>query len=157
MGNGFLTIPIRITHLGLVPLLIMRLIALGTGGRILITRGCAGSLKGARFQGWDICASEFAFRDQVGLIFIDGWFLFFPCRLDGKEMLELLRGKRLVFVGDSLNRNMWESLVCILRNCLEDKNRVFEVSGKNEFRTEGFYAFRFAVCDLDLDFSNVVA
>lgn len=31
-------------------------------------------------------------------------------------MLERLRGKRLVFVGDSLNRNMWESLVCIFRN-----------------------------------------
>ncbi|KAJ0681948.1 putative PMR5 domain, PC-Esterase [Helianthus annuus] len=35
-------------------------------------------------------------------------------RLDGSHMLQLLRGKRLVFVGDSLSRNMWESLVCIL-------------------------------------------
>ncbi|OMO89283.1 PC-Esterase [Corchorus olitorius] len=31
-------------------------------------------------------------------------------RLNGKHMLELLRGKRVVFVGDSLGRNMWESL-----------------------------------------------
>ncbi|MFS7945898.1 putative PMR5 domain, PC-Esterase [Helianthus anomalus] len=43
-------------------------------------------------------------------------------RLDGSHMLQLLRGKRLVFVGDSLNRNMWESLVCILRN--SDKDQV---------------------------------
>jgi len=37
-------------------------------------------------------------------------------RLNATDMLEQLRGKRLAFVGDSLNRNMWESLVCILRH-----------------------------------------
>lgn len=41
-------------------------------------------------------------------------------------MLELLRGKRLVYVGDSLNRNMWESMVCLLWNSVEDKSKVFE-------------------------------
>ncbi|KAM1618060.1 hypothetical protein ACFXTN_015364 [Malus domestica] len=47
-------------------------------------------------------------------------------RLDGKNMLGLLRGKRLVFVGDSLNRNMWESLLCLLRNSMDDKSGVVE-------------------------------
>ncbi|KAJ0432016.1 putative PC-Esterase, trichome birefringence-like family [Helianthus annuus] len=37
------------------------------------------------------------------------------------DFLERLRGKRMVFVGDSLNRNMWESLVCILRHSLKNK------------------------------------
>lgn len=60
-------------------------------------------------------------------------------------MLEILRGKRMVFVGDSLNRNMWESLVCSLRMSLVDKNKMFEVSGKRQFRTEGFYSFKFQV------------
>ena len=68
------------------------------------------------------------------------------CRLNGRDMLKLLRGKRLVFVGDSLNRNMWESLVCILRNSVEDQSRVFEASGRIEFRTEGSYSFIFKVC-----------
>lgn len=68
------------------------------------------------------------------------------CRLSGRKMLKLLRGKRLVFVGDSLNRNMWESLVCILRNSVEDKSRVFEASGREEFRTEGSYSFIFQAC-----------
>ncbi|XP_021730740.1 protein trichome birefringence-like 4 [Chenopodium quinoa] len=36
-------------------------------------------------------------------------------RFDAKKMMEMLRGKRLVFVGDSLNRNMCQSLVCSLR------------------------------------------
>ena len=68
------------------------------------------------------------------------------CRLNGKKMLRLLTGKRLVFVGDSLNRNMWESLLCILRNSVDNKNKVYEVSGRQEFRTEGSYSFIFEVC-----------
>ncbi|KAH9683723.1 protein trichome birefringence-like 4 [Citrus sinensis] len=72
-------------------------------------------------------------------------------RFDGGKMLEMLRGKRLVFVGDSLNRNMWESLVCALRDSLKDKSRVYEVSGRQRFRTQGFYSFKFRdyMCSID--------
>ncbi|KAJ4979601.1 hypothetical protein NE237_010381 [Protea cynaroides] len=73
-------------------------------------------------------------------------------RLNGREMLELLRGKRLVFVGDSLNRNMWESLVCILRNSVQDKSTVFEASGRREFRTEGSYSFLFKDFNCSVEF-----
>ncbi|KAL7168864.1 hypothetical protein ACSBR2_033983 [Camellia fascicularis] len=64
-------------------------------------------------------------------------------RLNGSDMLELLRGKRLVFVGDSLNRNMWESLVCILRNSIKDHTKVYEASGRHHFRSEASYSFVF--------------
>ena len=64
-------------------------------------------------------------------------------------MLKILRGKRLVFVGDSLNRNMWESLVCLLRSTLEDKNKLSRVFGKqSNLHNEGFYGFRFRVSNL---------
>ena len=63
--------------------------------------------------------------------------------LNATHFLEVLRGKSLVFVGDSLNRNMWESLVCILRHSISDKKRVYEISGRTEFKKKGFYAFRF--------------
>lgn len=67
----------------------------------------------------------------------------FSSSLNASDFLERLRGKKLVFVGDSLNRNMWESLVCILRHSVKNKNRVHEISGKAEFKKKGFYAFRF--------------
>ncbi|XP_068653837.1 xylan O-acetyltransferase 5-like [Aristolochia californica] len=35
-------------------------------------------------------------------------------RFNGTEMLERWRGKRIIIVGDSLNRNQWESLACLL-------------------------------------------
>ncbi|XP_008244482.1 PREDICTED: protein trichome birefringence-like 42 [Prunus mume] len=39
-------------------------------------------------------------------------------RFNGTDMLERLRGKRVIVVGDSLNRNQWESLACLLYSAL---------------------------------------
>ncbi|KAK7361788.1 hypothetical protein VNO77_03872 [Canavalia gladiata] len=72
--------------------------------------------------------------------------------LNGTDFLERLRGQRLVFVGDSLNRNMWESLVCILRQNLRYKRRVFEISGRREFKKKGVYSFRFEDYNCSVDF-----
>ncbi|CAO2814536.1 unnamed protein product [Amaranthus hypochondriacus] len=49
---------------------------------------------------------------------------------DGKQMLDRLRNKRMIIVGDSLNRNMWESLVCLLYSSIRSSRRV-EVQSKN--------------------------
>ncbi|EYU44005.1 hypothetical protein MIMGU_mgv1a026273mg [Erythranthe guttata] len=73
-------------------------------------------------------------------------------RFDGVKMLKLLKGKRMVFVGDSLNRNMWESLVCAMRESLSDKTKVFEVSGLRQFRSQGFYSFIFKDFNCSIDF-----
>ncbi|MED6206091.1 Protein trichome birefringence-like 4 [Stylosanthes scabra] len=64
-------------------------------------------------------------------------------RFEGLKMLRMLRGKRVVFVGDSLNRNMWQSLVCSLRASLKDNTRIYEVSARREFRTQGFISLKF--------------
>lgn len=72
--------------------------------------------------------------------------------LNATDFLERLRGKKLVFVGDSLNRNMWESLVCILRNSIGKKKRVYEISGRREFKKKGIYAFRFEDYNCTVDF-----
>lgn len=73
-------------------------------------------------------------------------------RLDATHMLEMLRGKRLVFVGDSLNRNMWESLVCILRNSVKNQTKVYEESGKQYFRGEASYSFVFEEYKFTVEF-----
>ncbi|CAN6469650.1 unnamed protein product [Victoria cruziana] len=36
-------------------------------------------------------------------------------RFNGTRMMERIRGKRLVFVGDSLNRGQWISMLCLLQ------------------------------------------
>ncbi|KAK2975610.1 hypothetical protein RJ640_023542 [Escallonia rubra] len=73
-------------------------------------------------------------------------------RWNGKDMLQLLRGKRLVYVGDSLNRNMWESMICMLRDSAEDKSKVYEASGRVEFRTEDSYSFLFTDYNCSVEF-----
>ncbi|XP_042387955.1 protein trichome birefringence-like 36 [Zingiber officinale] len=42
-------------------------------------------------------------------------------RFNGSETLERWRGKRVVVVGDSLNRNMWESMICMLYSAARRK------------------------------------
>ncbi|GJN27089.1 hypothetical protein PR202_gb15078 [Eleusine coracana subsp. coracana] len=63
-----------------------------------------------------------------------------------------LRGQRIIFVGDSLNRNMWESLVCTLRHGVRDKSNVYEASGRNRFKTRGYYSFKFREYNCSVDF-----
>ncbi|GJV30657.1 trichome birefringence-like protein 34 [Tanacetum coccineum] len=36
----------------------------------------------------------------------------------GKALIERLRGKRILFVGDSLNRNQWISMICMLNSLI---------------------------------------
>ncbi|MQL96181.1 hypothetical protein Taro_028853 [Colocasia esculenta] len=52
-----------------------------------------------------------------------------PRSTDGRSMLERLRGKRVVIVGDSLNRNQWESLSCLLYSSVRPSRAVVKAHG----------------------------
>ncbi|GFP83995.1 nedd8-activating enzyme e1 catalytic subunit [Phtheirospermum japonicum] len=58
-------------------------------------------------------------------------------------MLEKLRNKRVVFAGDSIGRNQWESLLCMLSSAVSDKDSIFEVHGNPITKHKGFLVFKF--------------
>jgi hypothetical protein len=57
-------------------------------------------------------------------------------RFDARRFMEAMRGKRLMFVGDSLNRNQWESLVCLVQPILSKGRK--KIVKRGSFNT--FYA-----------------
>jgi len=81
----------------------------------------------------------------VKLIFFSLDTIFLSYRFNATKMLEFIRGKRLVFVGDSINRNQWESLLCMLLSAVKDPKRVYEARGRKITKERGNYSFRFLV------------
>lgn len=64
-------------------------------------------------------------------------------RFDAKTMLEKLRNRRLIFVGDSIGRNQWESLLCMLSSVVADKDSIYEVNGSPITKHKGSLVFKF--------------
>ncbi|KAK9283858.1 hypothetical protein L1049_012112 [Liquidambar formosana] len=62
-------------------------------------------------------------------------------RFKTRLLLEKLRGKRLMFVGDSLNRNQWESMVCLVQSIIPRSRKSLKKSGSlSVFRIEDYNA-----------------
>ncbi|KAI3473121.1 hypothetical protein Pfo_030413 [Paulownia fortunei] len=56
-------------------------------------------------------------------------------RFNGTALLEKIRGKKLVFVGDSVNRNQWKSMLCLIDSYLPPS------SNKSVILTGNMYYF----------------
>lgn len=86
-------------------------------GLILTTITGSGSLRTATCLGNNILVSFFSFMHGIETSSFLVYFccvMFRLCRFNPELALEKLRGKRLLFAGDSLQRNQWESFVCMV-------------------------------------------
>ncbi|TVU19463.1 hypothetical protein EJB05_35613, partial [Eragrostis curvula] len=77
-------------------------------------------------------------------------------RFAARDALERLRGKRVVFVGDSMSRTQWESFICMLMPGVEDPRTVYEVNGNEITKTIRHLAVRFASHGLTVEFFRSV-
>ncbi|KAF3571984.1 hypothetical protein F2Q69_00058442 [Brassica cretica] len=77
-------------------------------------------------------------------------------RFQVRDVLERLRGKRIVFVGDSMSRTQWESLICMLMTGLDDKRSVYEVNGNNITKRIRFLGVRFSSFNFTVEFYRSV-
>lgn len=73
-------------------------------------------------------------------------------RFNATDFLVKLRGKSLMLVGDSMNRNQFESMLCVLREGLSDKSRMYEVHGHNITKGRGYFVFKFEDYNCTVEF-----
>ncbi|KAL5549811.1 hypothetical protein UlMin_005042 [Ulmus minor] len=73
-------------------------------------------------------------------------------RFNATDFLERLRGKKLMLVGDSVNRNQFESILCLLRQGLHNKSRMYETRGHKITKGRGYYVFKFEDYNCTVDF-----
>ncbi|KAL6623053.1 hypothetical protein ACP70R_032932 [Stipagrostis hirtigluma subsp. patula] len=78
------------------------------------------------------------------------------CRLpkfNATDMLERSRNGRIVFAGDSIGRNQWESMVCMLAGAVPAGGAgVYEQSGKPISRHKGYLSMVFAAYNLSVEY-----
>ncbi|KAG0518163.1 hypothetical protein BDA96_09G151700 [Sorghum bicolor] len=77
-------------------------------------------------------------------------------RFAARAALERLRGKRVVFVGDSMSRTQCQSFICMLMAGVDDPRTVFEVNGNKITKTIRHLAVRFASHGLTVEFFRSV-
>ncbi|KAK4481829.1 hypothetical protein RD792_012740 [Penstemon davidsonii] len=73
-------------------------------------------------------------------------------RFNATDFLVRLRRKRLMLVGDSMNRNQFESLLCLLREALPDKSKMYEIHGYKITKGRGYFIFKFEDYDCTVEF-----
>ncbi|KAJ3681450.1 hypothetical protein LUZ60_015939 [Juncus effusus] len=77
-------------------------------------------------------------------------------KFDAIKSLNNLRGKRVIFIGDSMSRTQWESFICMLMTGVRNPNSVYEINGNQISKTIRFLGVRFEEFDLSVEFYRSV-
>ncbi|WZZ29538.1 hypothetical protein YC2023_012939 [Brassica napus] len=74
------------------------------------------------------------------------------CRFNVSDFLERSRNRRIVSVGDSIGRNQWESLLCMLSQAASNESEIYEVNGNPITKHKGFLSMRFPEHNLTVEY-----
>ncbi|KAL6316935.1 hypothetical protein AAG906_024473 [Vitis piasezkii] len=69
---------------------------------------------------------------------------------------EIPRFRRVVFIGDSMSRTQWESLICLLMTGVEDKRSVYEINGNSITKRIRYLGVRFSSFNFSVEFYRSV-
>ncbi|KAJ4830058.1 hypothetical protein Tsubulata_009672, partial [Turnera subulata] len=76
-------------------------------------------------------------------------------RFNATELLERSRNGRIVFAGDSIGRNQWESFLCMLSQGVTNKSTIYEEHGNPISKHKGFLSLRFGEYNLTVEYYRV--
>ncbi|XP_044507536.1 protein trichome birefringence-like 8 [Mangifera indica] len=76
-------------------------------------------------------------------------------RFNAGDLLERIRNGRIVFAGDSIGRNQWQSFVCMLAQAVPNKSTIYEENGKPITKHKGFLSMRFYEYNMTVEYYRV--
>ncbi|KAL8168155.1 hypothetical protein V2J09_009654 [Rumex salicifolius] len=76
-------------------------------------------------------------------------------RFNASDFLERSRNGRIVFAGDSIGRNQWESLLCMLAEGVTNKSTMYEQNGNPITKHKGFLSILLHDYNLTVEYYRV--
>ncbi|XP_074353856.1 protein trichome birefringence-like 9 [Apium graveolens] len=73
-------------------------------------------------------------------------------RFNATDFLERSRNGRIVFAGDSIGRNQWESLLCMLAHGVSNMSTIYEEHGNPLTKHKGYLSIRFHDYNLTVEY-----
>ncbi|KAG9159117.1 hypothetical protein Leryth_017568 [Lithospermum erythrorhizon] len=73
-------------------------------------------------------------------------------KFNASELLERGKNRRIVFSGDSIARNQWESLICMMTQGVSNITSVYEENGNPITKHKGFLSIRFQEFNLTVEY-----
>jgi len=73
-------------------------------------------------------------------------------RFNSSDLLERSRNGRIVFAGDSVGRNQWESLLCMLSKGVTNLSKIYEVNGSPISKHKGYLVMKFEEYNVTVEY-----